>query len=428
MIAGGGERKGNAGDDIWNPTKVGTREKLKSLKLSKLLVYSFHLLYTLIEAYPSFFLLRHKSGIVLNSGRRSFLSAPATDHDQLSYMLRKQVTHKNGKPGRACYHSPCNSGEVTGALAHTIGIYLELKLVRAHSGQMVALGRSSRIRAHSAAESRSKRVERIAHLSTNRTKQNASSIKPDTRPSVSAFSFKSDERAERRKEEKTEDEIKQFRKSLNFKATPMPPFYHVAAPPASNGNKLKHSTSQQVQRVELLPGHNYFPGLDMTKPSANESVKTTNQPEPSGRTDRPPAKVSEALDTSPTNNSRHKPEAITKTDVNGKNERGKVKDPNFQRHRVSENTEVPKDLKRERKKWETTEVAPPELSGFDHFPNILDICISRFVSMFETMDLNTIPRIKVILSEIYNEPRIEDNKLNRERRYAGKIGDIKLSP
>ncbi|KAJ6689586.1 hypothetical protein OIU85_005946 [Salix viminalis] len=57
-----------------------------------------------------------------------------------------------------------------------------------------------RVKKFESPSSRSKRVERIAYLSTNRTKQNASSIKPDTGPSVSAFSFKSDERAERRKE------------------------------------------------------------------------------------------------------------------------------------------------------------------------------------------------------------------------------------
>lgn len=39
--------------------------------------------------------------------------------------------------------------------------------------------------------------------------------------------------------EKTEAEIKQFRKSLNFKATPMPSFYHAATQPGFNGNKVR---------------------------------------------------------------------------------------------------------------------------------------------------------------------------------------------
>ncbi|PPD99570.1 hypothetical protein GOBAR_DD03395 [Gossypium barbadense] len=45
------------------------------------------------------------------------------------------------------------------------------------------------------------------------------------------FSFKCDERAEKRREETQEAEIKKFRKSLNFKATPMPSFYQEPAPP-----------------------------------------------------------------------------------------------------------------------------------------------------------------------------------------------------
>ncbi|XP_034902552.1 protein WVD2-like 7 isoform X3 [Populus alba] len=217
-----------------------------------------------------------------------------------------------------------------------------------------------RVKKFESPSSRSKRVEPIAHLSTNRTKQNASSIKPDTRPSALTFSFKSDERAERRKEqEKTEAEIKQFRKSLNFKATPMPSFYHVAVPPASNGNKAslsktkpakaRHKSTSPASEAAAKPQLLSRDGQDQAL-SANEFVKTTNQPEPSERTDHPPTKVSEALDTSPTNNSRHNPEALTKTGVTGKNVRGgKVKDPNFQRHRVSQSTKVPKDRKFEGK-------------------------------------------------------------------------------
>jgi hypothetical protein len=39
-------------------------------------------------------------------------------------------------------------------------------------------------------------------------------------------------------QEKTEAEIKQFRRSLNFKAMPMPSFYHVAVSPGSDGKKV----------------------------------------------------------------------------------------------------------------------------------------------------------------------------------------------
>ncbi|KAG5590940.1 hypothetical protein H5410_041454, partial [Solanum commersonii] len=45
------------------------------------------------------------------------------------------------------------------------------------------------------------------------------------------MSFKCDERAEKRREETQEAEIKMLRKSLKFKATPMPSFYQEPPPP-----------------------------------------------------------------------------------------------------------------------------------------------------------------------------------------------------
>ncbi|KAJ6429862.1 hypothetical protein OIU84_021297 [Salix udensis] len=220
------------------------------------------------------------SGIVLNSGRRSFLSVPATDHDHLSYRQRKQVTHiKMESPVELLSQPMQLRGD---------GCPGKIKPYRSPFCCGLPVQRREmepRVKKFESPSSRSKRVERIAHLSTNRTKQNASSIKPDTRPSVSAFSFKSDERAERRKRAKAQ---------------------HKSTSPASGA----------AARPQLLSRAGYDQAL-----SANEPVKTTNQPEPSGRTDPPPAK----------------------------NERGKVKDPNFQRHRVSENTKVPKDLKFEGK-------------------------------------------------------------------------------
>ncbi|KAF7827681.1 protein WVD2-like 7 isoform X1 [Senna tora] len=108
----------------------------------------------------------------------------------------------------------------------------------------------------------------------NRT-VNSSSTKSEARPRAAAFSFKSSERAERRKEasfytrleekmqakeqemnqmqaisqEKTEAEIKKFRRSLNFKATPMPSFYRTAVSPQSDGNKAisNNNKSRKVQ-------------------------------------------------------------------------------------------------------------------------------------------------------------------------------------
>uniref|UniRef100_A0A1J3HAR2 Protein WVD2-like 1 n=1 Tax=Noccaea caerulescens TaxID=107243 RepID=A0A1J3HAR2_NOCCA len=124
-----------------------------------------------------------------------------------------------------------------------------------------------------------KKTENRTPLVTNRCKSSNYSAKLEMSTSASGFRFKSSERAEKRKEfytkleekihakktetnqvqaktqQKAETEIKQFRKSLNFKAKPMPSFYNTGAKPVSHNktepskvalSRPRHTTSASV--------------------------------------------------------------------------------------------------------------------------------------------------------------------------------------
>ncbi|KAI4313792.1 hypothetical protein L6164_026745 [Bauhinia variegata] len=183
---------------------------------------------------------------------------------------------------------------------------------------------------------------------------NSSSTKSDARSKAAAFNFKSNERAERRKEfymkleekmqakevemnqvqaisqEKTEAEIKKLRKSLNFKATPMPSFYHKAVPPRLDGNKTVSSNA----RTKKVQSKSRESEVDATLPSkskagndqaAHESVIATEthniSVEKSATTS-----TSEACLTSPTPSPQLNciPASAANNQISGKKERTKA--------------------------------------------------------------------------------------------------------
>ncbi|KAK9277636.1 hypothetical protein L1049_007182 [Liquidambar formosana] len=216
-----------------------------------------------------------------------------------------------------------------------------------------------------------------AQQTSNRPNRTVNSSKPDMKSSPAGFNFKCEERAERRKEfymkieekmhakeaemnqiqartqEKTEAEIKQFRRSLNFKATPMPSFYHGAVQPGSDKNKAVSSStkSTKLQSKSLCPGSRAAAG-SRSYPKAgndqvvspNESVNTSDSPQASGATSCLVSEPSEAsvISVASLTHRNRSSQAGMKSEVAGKKERGREKDTNLQKHRVSEVGKVTK--------------------------------------------------------------------------------------
>lgn len=213
----------------------------------------------------------------------------------------------------------------------------------------------------------SKKIEPVAHQTPNRLKQTISSTKADVKLSAGAFQFKSGERAERRKEfsmkveekmhskevqmnqiqarkqEKTEAEIKQLRKSLNFKAKPMPSFYHVATAPGSNGNKAASST---IKPAKVLPKA-ASPGVGATVRSPPLSKQANKEVFSTGELNFcrvESSSQSGIISSTPPTGSPGSSASLTQNIVLLKKERGK-EGSNLPKHGTSEKGKVIKDRK-----------------------------------------------------------------------------------
>ncbi|GMJ13324.1 hypothetical protein HRI_005001600 [Hibiscus trionum] len=219
--------------------------------------------------------------------------------------------------------------------------------------------------------SSSKKIEPVARPTPNRVKQTVNSIKADVKSTAGSFHFKSGERAERRKEfsmkleekihakeaemnqiqaktqEKTKAEIKQLRKSLNFKAKPIPSFYHVATAPGSNGNKAASSTKKPAK----VGPNSANPGMGSTarSPSLSREAKKEvlsaggSEGESNFNTVESPSQ-SGIISSTPPTGSHSSPASVTQNIILSKQERGK-EGSNLLKHRIPENGKVVKDHK-----------------------------------------------------------------------------------
>ncbi|GMP83687.1 hypothetical protein CsSME_00037513 [Camellia sinensis var. sinensis] len=231
----------------------------------------------------------------------------------------------------------------------------------------------------------SKKVIPKARQTENRPKQAENSTKPGTKQSSPGLHFKCDERAERRKEfymkmeekmqakeaelnqiqakklEKTEAEIKQFRKSLKFKATPMPSFYHEPVQRDSDNNKVVSSNTKSSKlRSKSTPvggssarSPSYAKVINDQDPfNTEKTVKTCDPPHASAATNNSLTSVPSetcASSQSPLTDKVHLTRDEINSEVTGIKEHTKETDMNLQKHRVSRCSKVPKGKRPEGK-------------------------------------------------------------------------------
>lgn len=239
-------------------------------------------------------------------------------------------------------------------------------------------------RARKAVTSRASCTEKVSHRvyqSVNRDKQSVNSCQPEVKQNGSSFRFKSEERARKRKEffskleekvhakeeethqlqartqEKKEAEIKQLRRSLNFKATPMPAFYREPGRRSEKNKELASKTkSSKLQSRPSTPGARATSATKNTVPcsraeidnrcSINEHQNVADSPQVSEVTNHPSAELSDSSvpSSAPTSKTYQQTRAVA-----SKKEQDKRQVANSPRPRTSDTNKCSKGFKAEEK-------------------------------------------------------------------------------